>query len=507
MARGSSATTAFLLLVGIASCRSGPPVPASREGPRLVLGQVTSAVTLDPHGHDHGPTSVTLGHFYESLVTFGAEMDLRPALAERWENPTDTTWRLHLRRGVVFHDGRPFGAEDVATSLRRALAPASHIRHFVRAIAEIHVVNEATVELTTRTPAPVLLNNLVFVPIVPRDTGVETITRPVGTGPYRFVGGAPRATIEGARFERYWGVRPAFERVAVVPLPDPRERAGAVEQGRADVVSQYPTEHWNGGRGSSRERLVSRRGLMTVMLGFSLRPGTPMADIRVRRAIAAAVDRDALVRDSMLGLGAPLDQMVPPSVAGHSSGLEPLRRRVADARRLLAEAGYPQGFEAPLSVADVHEDLARGVVSQLGEVGVRLKLIVVPQNEFYDRWAGEETELTVFGWQASTGDASGSFDPLLHSPGQGYGRFNHFAYSNPALDDLIELSDRIQAPKERGEILARAARLTRDDVPVLPLVVRDDLYAVGTGLDWSPRLDRRVRAFDVKPRASRGASP
>jgi peptide/nickel transport system substrate-binding protein len=157
-------------------------------------------------------------------------------------------------------------------------------------------------------------------------------------------------------------------------------------------------------------------------------------------------------------------------------------------------------------VADVHEDLARGIVAQLAEVGVRLKLKVVPQNEFYDRWAAEEEELTVFGWQAATGDASGSFDPLLHSPGQGYGRFNRFAYANPALDSLIELSERIQDPKERGDVLARAARLARDDLPVLPLVVRDDLYAARPDLVWSPRLDRRVRAFDVTPRKRGSAS-
>jgi peptide/nickel transport system substrate-binding protein len=504
MSRASSAVAAFLLPIGITSCRSAP---SPREGSQLVLGQVTSAVTLDPHGQDHGPTSVTLGHFYESLVTFGADNDLRPRLAERWENPTDTTWRFHLRRGVVFHDGRPFGAEDVAASLRRALAPASHIRHFVRAIAEIHVVDDTTLDLTTRTPSPVLLNKLVFVPIVPRDAGVEPITRPVGTGPYRFVGGEPGGPIEGARFNRYWGDRPAFERVVILPLPDPQERARAVDAGRADVVSQYPTERWNGGLGSARVRLISRRGLMTVMLGFSLRPGTPMADIRVRRAVAAAVDRETLVRDAMQGLGAPLDQMVPPSVVGHASGLEPLPRGRAEALRLLREAGLREGFEAPLYVADLHEDLARGIITQLGEVGVRLKLKVVPQNEFYDRWTAADAELTVFGWQASTGDASGAFEPLLHSPGQGYGRFNRFAYANPALDSLIELSEQIQDPKGRGDVLARAAGLARDDLPVLPLAVLDDLYAVRPGLDWSPRLDRRVCAFDVKPRPPGPASP
>jgi peptide/nickel transport system substrate-binding protein len=489
-------TAIVLVAVGVASCRRPAPAPGTFE---ITLGQATSAATFDPHGRDLSQTSITLSHFYEPLVAFGSEMELKASLAERWENPSETLWRFHLRHGVVFHDGRPFGAEDVVASLKRASGPQSQLRHYVQAIADVRVVDDATVEVVTKGPAPVLLNNLVFVPIVPRGTGPEEIVRPVGTGPYRFVKGEPGGVVVGERFERHWGVPPAFERVTILPLPDPQERAEAVASGRADIVSQYPSRSWGDGRAPPSMRFVSRRGLSETMLGFSLRRGKPFADPRLRRAVALAVDREALVRDALEGRGAPVDQVVPPSVVGYSGSLG---SRLLDrdlARRLVAEAGFPSGIEVPLLASDANADIAEALAAQLAGIGIRLKLDLLPQSGFYERWVADEVPLSVFGWAAATGDASDTFEALLHSPGEGRGRFNRFGYSNPKVDSLIEMSDQEQRPKDRQDLLARVAQAVHDDLPVVPLALSDDLYAIRQGLEFHPRLDRRVRAFEVRP--------
>lgn len=485
-----------VVAVGFASCRRPAPAPEARE---ITLGQTTSAATFDPHGRDLSQTSITLSHFYEPLVAFGSEMELKASLAERWENPSETLWRFHLRRGVVFHDGRPFGAEDVAASLKRALGPTSQLRHYVQAIADVHVVDDATVEVVTKGPAPVLLNNLVFVPIVPRGTGPEEIGRPVGTGPYRFVNGKPGGVIVGERFEGHWGVAPAFERVTILPLPDPQERAEAVASGRADIVSQYPSRSWGDGRAPPTVRLVSRRGLSETMLGFSLRRGMALSDPRLRRAVLLGLDRDALVRDALEGRGAAVDQIVPPSVVGYARNLSGSLVDRDRARRLVVEAGYASGIEVPLLASDANSDIAEAVAAQLTGIGIRLKLDLLPQSRFYERWVGDEVPMSVFGWAAATGDASGTFEALLHTPDDGHGRFNRFGYSNKTLDGLVEMSDQEQRPKERQEALARAAEAIRDDLPVVPLALVDDLYAIRQGLEFHPRLDRRVRAFEVRP--------
>lgn len=486
-----------VLSAGLAACRAQPESALPQR--HIVLGQLAVAVTLDPHGSDNAHTSMALSNFYESLVAFGTEMELKPLLAERWENPSDAVWRFHLKRGVVFHDGRPFGAQDAATSLRRALAPESHVHYYVEAIEEIRVVDDLTLELLTRHPEPVLLNKLVFIPIVPRGTGPEPITQPIGTGPYRFVSGRPGSALTGERFAKYWGAQPAFERVTIQPMPDPRERAMAVASGRADIVTQFPSQFWEDGQKQPGVRMVSRQGLSAVYLGFSLKPGSPFADRRLRLAVALALDRPSLVRDAMQNLGAPLEQMVPPSVAGYSNSLKPFPHDKNRAHALVKEARLPAGLEFNLSAADSNEDVARDVARQLEQLGLHPKVSILSQKEWYDHWTSADEPLSVFGWATTTGDASGCYEPLVHSPNSGLGRFNRWSYANPRLDRLIEQSAEALAPEERRDPLTMAAQIVQEDLPVLPLVMRYDLYAVRKDLEWKPRLDRRVRAFEFRP--------
>lgn len=493
------AVAAALLLPLAAACarrQQEPPATA-----RIVIGQPASAVTLDPHGSDQTNTASALSHFYEALVDFGPEMELRPQLAERWENPSDTLLRLHLRRGVLFHDGRPFTAEDAVFSLEHARRPESHVAYQLRAVSAVRATDPLSVEIETSRPVSALLNRLVFVRMLPRQTYPGPIAHPLGTGPYAFAAGAPGATLVGRRFENYWGERPAFDEVRVLPLPESGERAAAVASGRADVVAQFPSESWKQGAGPGA-RLVSRRGLAVVFLGLSQKRGGPFADPRVRTAIALAVDREAIVREAMDGLGAPLDQVVPPWVAGYSSALPRAPVDREKARALLVDAGLPRGLEAPLVVQDIHADVGQALARQLAEIGVRFAIATLPQREFYDRWSAEELPASLFGWAAATGDALAAFEPLLHSPAGGLGRFNRFSYANAGLDALIEACDAASSLSERSVQTEEAARQVRADWPIVPLVLRNDLYAVRDGLEFRPRLDRRLRAMDLKPSAA-----
>lgn len=486
---------ALLTIVSLGVCCRSAPVP----GGEVVIAQITSAATLDPHRHDEVSTLSTLSHFYDTLVAFGPEMDIQPSLATRWENPSDTVWRFELRPGVVFHDGRPLGPPDVVASLKRAMTlPDSGVRHYLAAVSEVRAIDKETVEIVARHPAPVLLNKLAFVPIVPRDQGAAPITRPNGTGPYRFLSGSPEATIRGERFLRYWGPPPAFDRVTVLSLPDARQRAEAVPAGRAHLVARFPEEHWEWGRQQPSVRMTSREGLSVTLLAFSLRPRSPFADPRVRRAAALALDRDRLVERAG-GLAVPMDQVVPRGVFGYTPGLGPMRHDRAEAMRLLKEAGQSGGFETPFLLPDSQESLGRDVAAQLAAVGIRLHATVLPWGGFSERLSREENTVVLFGWAAVTGDASDALDALLHSPGGGYGSGNRFSYANSELDRLIETSGRTLDPRLRRKLLGQAMAIVREDLPVVPLLARFQLYAVARDLDWTPRLDRRAVAQDVRP--------
>lgn len=470
----------------------------SRE---VVLGQLTSAVELDPHLHDEESTHSALSHFYERLVAFGPELELRPELAESWKNPSDTEWRFTLREGVLFHDGTPLEAEDVVASLLRARSlPGSKVVHYVQDVVRVTAVSRQVVEVVTSAPSPLLLNRLAFVAIVPRAAVRGPIRHPVGTGPYRFVSGTPGGVLEGAAFDGYRGGPPAYGRVRIVPLPDARARARAVEDGTADVVSRFPFEFAASARTRPGVRLVSRLGLGVSFLGFSLRPGRPWADPRVREAFALAIDRSRIVDPVEAGFTIPAEQFVPSAVFGHAPPARPWRHDTALARVLLAKAGHPAGLDATIVLAEPQAGLGARLAELLAEAGMRVRLETLPWEEYYARWSRHELDLFVFAYTAGTGDASDLLDSVFHSPTASRGTQNAPGYANPAFDALVDEAGRLLDPLRRRDLMVAALGRLREDLPAIPLVVRSHLYAVSERVEWAPRADRRVRAQDMKPR-------
>jgi peptide/nickel transport system substrate-binding protein len=468
---------------------------------QLVLGQPTSALSLDPHLHDEESTYSTLEHFYERLVAFGPDMELVPELALTWQNPSDTLWRIRLRRGIVFHDGRPFGAEDVAATLRRARSlPGSRVAYYLESVADVRAVDEETVEIVTARPSPVLLNKLAFIAIVPRDTPLTPLARPVGTGPYRFLSGSAGQAIDAERFERYWGPAPAWRRVRFLSFPDARGRGEAISLRAADVVSRFPYHLADSAARDPSIRLVSTPGLGVTILGFSTSPPGPFADLRVRRAFAAAIDRSTLLPDAERKYSTPIDQFVPAGVFGHIPGRPSAPTDAAQARRVLAEAGFPPPRELRLTYADTHADVGRALVSQLGAAGIELVPEPLSQAEFFARFSTDPPLLFLMSWAAGTGDGSDVLEALFHSPGGGLGTANRFGYSRPELDALVARAARTLDPAARRDALWAAFRLVDEDVPAIPLLLRASLYAVRAELDWTQRRNRRMRAVDLVPR-------
>lgn len=492
---GSLAVT--FLAVG---CRRAPET----EPRTVVIGQVTSATGLDPHLHDEESTHSALSHFYERLVAFGPDLGIRPELAVKWTNPSDTVWRFTLREGVLFHDGTPLAAEDVVLSLRRATGlPGSQVVHYLQNVASVTAVSAREVEVVTSSPSPILLNKLAFVAIVPRSTGDQTISRPVGTGPYRFVSGAPREGLEGEVFDRYWGPRPAFARVRVVPLPDARSRAHAIVEGRADVVSRFPFEFTSWTRTRKGVTLVSRIGLGVAFLGFSLREGSPYADRRVREAFALAIDRSRMIDASESEYTVNAEQFVPGAVFGYAPPSRPWRHDLARARSLLAEAGHPGGMDATLVLPDTQATLGARLGALLGEAGIRVRVEALPWDDYYARWLRQDLGLCGFAYTAGTGDASDLLDAVFHSPSGSLGTVNTSGYSSAAFDGLVDEAGRVLDPYRRQKLMSEALAILREDLPAIPLVVRSNLYAVSDGIAWTARQDRRVRAQDMRPRAAR----
>ena len=482
------------LLAG--GCRRAPELQ-----PRtVVIGQVTSASGLDPHLHDEESTHSALSHFYERLVAFGPDLDIRPELAVQWTNPSDTVWRFTLRDGVLFHDGTLLTAADVVASLRRAeRLPGSQVIHYLRNVTSVTALSNREIEVVTSSPSPLLLNKLAFVAIVPRSAPYHAISHPMGTGPYRFVSGAPRQALEGEVFGRYWGPRPAFARFRVVPLPDARSRAYAILERRADVVSRFPFEFTSWARGQQGMTLASRVGLGVAFLGFSLREGSAYRDRRVREAFALAIDRARTIDPSEGTYTVNAEQFVPGAVFGYSPPSLPWVHDLARARTLLAEAGHRRGMDATLVLPDTQASLGVRLGGLLGEAGVRVRVETLPWDDYYARWLRGELDLFGFAYTAGTGDASDLLDAIFHTPSVSSGSLNTSGYSSPAFDQLVDHAGRLLDPYERRRLMTEALAILREDLPAIPLVVRSNLYAVSDQITWTARQDRRVRAQDMRP--------
>jgi peptide/nickel transport system substrate-binding protein len=489
---------ALALAAGLACAPppAGPPPP-------LRIGLHSGPVTLDPHLHDEAVTRSILGHLYETLVGFDADMGLVPVLALRWENPNDLTWRFHLRPGVRFHDGRDLTAADVVASLERARRiPGSRSSGYLVAVREVRELDPATIEIVTLRPYPILLNKLAFVAVVPADAPVP-ITAPIGTAPYRLVHAEPGQGLLLAGFPLHWAGTPAIDRVELRFLASSAARVDALLAGELDVVHEIAASDVP--RLAGPVRLEARQGLLVLYLhGRADRP--PFADVRVRRAVSLALDREQLVAEMLHGQGTPAGQMLTRQVFGFDPGLPPIARDLAAARQLLADAGYPQGLDLELEMRAGRD--AGAVVRQLAEAGIRARVIERPWTEMYPRLASGEVTFYLGGWACSSGDASDLFDSMLHrpDPAGGYGDSNFSGFHDPVLDGLIEASGATLDMASRQRVLRQALRLTAEQLPVIPLAVPHALYGVRREVAWSPRLDSRVYAFEMRRHEPAAAS-
>ena len=454
--------------------------------------------TLDPHLQSEVIAQSVLGNVYESLVAFGPDMGIEPQLAETWSNPSDLEWRFRLREGVTFHDGQPLRVEDVLASIDRVQRhPKSRQAGSLVAVVSARRVDERTVELTTDRPYPILLNRLAFVSIVPSDVPAE-ITEPIGTGPYRFVGReAGHVTLEA--LSDHWGVTGAPRQVEYHFVAGGVERSRGVLHGVYDLIDDVPLDMVPAIEAHNDVRLEAISSLLVVYL--QLDPSTPpFDDIRVRRALSLAIDREALVQELHGAFAVPSGQMVSRNVFGYAPKLEPPTRDLETARALLAEAGHGDGLELHLELREGRDD-APVLARQLAEVGIELHVTERPWGEMYPRLTQMNVPFYLGGWVNTSGDAGDVLDRKLHSrqPERGYGDANYADFENEELDRLIEESNTVLSLDKRQRLLQDALALANEDLIYIPLYSRFEVYGIKTGLAWRARQDGRVYASEVRP--------
>ena len=482
---------ALLLLTGCGA------EPGNQEPLRIAL--YNDPLTLDPHRRNELLTFAVLRNLYEALTEFDAGAKVGPGLAESWENPSDLRWVFRLRHGVRFHDGRELTAEDVRFSFERARThPESNVGSYLVAIDHVTVVDRYTIEVTTTRPYPILLNKLAFVLIVPKGSP-EDIDAPVGTGPYRLETYAPGKRLVLVSFSDYWGGAPTEPRVEFLPEPDLAARLALLTNGQVDILQEPGPENLERIRKAPGCRVLAQDSLGAIfVLLRSDRP--PFSDARVRQAIDLALDRRALVDKVLHGEGTPLGQMVSQNVFGYAAGLDPPATDLASARRLLAEAGFPDGLDLELNYRPGRGEEAAGVRDQLAAAGMRVHLLEVPWSDLFKRLLAGDVGFYLGGWFCLSADASDLFDATVHTrdTARGYGASNFNRYSNPALDRLIEESSRNLDLLDRRRSLESCQRMLMNDLNFIPLYSPSVIFGVRKDIDWNLRRDGLILAKSIR---------
>ncbi|WP_372621834.1 ABC transporter substrate-binding protein [Falsiroseomonas sp.] len=523
--RAAAAPVALCLPLWLAA-----PAPAA-PAELLRIGVAVETSGIDPHLSASQPNAQALRHVFEPLVAMDAAQRPVPGLAVSWEldRVDPRRWVFRLRPGVRFHDGQPFGAEDVAASLRRAMDPPGGVggyASYLRQVVGFTVLDEHTLELRTAAPHPALPFDLTAPMIVSRHAAAappdafSSGQRAAGTGPYRFAGWRRGTELLFERNPAWWGEKPAWARVQMLPRSQDGARVAALLAGEVDLIDQVPTTALETIRGRPDLRLsqaVTSRLIflaldamrpvtpfMTDSAGRPLQPN-PLRDPLVRRALSLALDRGAIVSQVMGGMALPAGQLLPPGMIGTDPSLLPDPHDPAEARRLLRQAGVPEGARLVLHGPNDRylndEKVLVAVAGMLRRVGLAAEPVVAPFSVFRARQRRHDASMTLNSWGTETGDASLALRALLGAPGRptGWGQVNFLGYANEAFESALATAMREADEPARLAALARATGIAMADRGVLPLYFQHAVWASNRGVDYRPRRDEYTLAISAHP--------
>jgi len=513
----SGTCLAALLLAALA-------LPAAAQEARIAIQTETSSI--DPHFAVVGANHAMAAHIFDPLVASDRGLRPVPGLTQ-FSNPEPDLWEFRIRPDARFHDGSPVTAEDVRFSLERMPrvpnSPAPQIR-LAGSLAAIEVVDERTIRLRSRGPDPSVPLNGMTAWIVSVRIAAQATTADfnagratVGSGPFRFVEWRPGEATRLRRSDTYWGPRPEFETVSIRPVANDAARLAALLAGDADIIDAVPPGEVArlGARGDVG--ITASPSSRFIYIGFdqgnavtpfvTAKDGRPLAanplrDPRVRRALSIAVNRAQIVERIISGSARAAGQIAVEGQVGYDPDLGPPGFDAAAARRLLAEAGFPDGFRITLHSPNnryVEDDKTAQAVAQFwARIGLDARVEVMPSNVFFTRAGRREFSAFLIGFGHTTGDAWLGMSQVLMSydAPRGIGGLNRGRYASAAFDAVMEEARNVMAPAPRDALLRRAQRIAfEQDTAIMPLHVPNNVWAHRATLTYEGGLEENTLAF------------
>jgi peptide/nickel transport system substrate-binding protein len=472
--------------------------------------------SMDPHSLNESLQLSSTGNIYEPLVLRDKNLAMVPGLATSWTQTSPTVWRFELRRGVQFHDGTPFTADDVLFTFKRAASDGSDMKSYTSPIKEVRKVGTHTVDIETTSPFPILPDTLTFlymmsqkwceenkaVTPVDRRKGIENTAsfRANGTGPYRLRERQPSQRTVFVRNLNYWGkVEGNVDEVVFTPIANDATRVAAMLSGEIDLMEPVPLQDVDRLKATPNLKVVQGPELRTIFLGMdqkrdellfsSVKGKNPFKDVRVRRAFYQAIDIEAIRTRVMRGAATPTALMVAPGIKGFVPELNKRLPHDPDAaKKLLADAGYPNGFEVGMNCPNdryVNDSaICQAVAANLARIGVKVNLVAESKATYFPKILTRNTSFYLLGWTPGTYDSHNPLTSLMATPtDKGQGQFNLGAYSNPKVDELTLKVQTETDQAKRNAMIKEAFEIHAADVGHIPLHQQALAWAMKKDID------------------------
>ncbi len=490
--RKITATALFVALSAAGLLASAQTVRIANQGDSL---------SMDPHSLNESLQLSVTGNVYEPLVGRNKDLSLAPALAASWKQTAPTVWRFELRKGVQFHDGSPFTADDVLFSLARTQVEGSDMKSYTNDFKEVRKIDSHTVEIETKTPFPILPDVLSLVYImskkwcetnqatvpVDRRKGIENAAsfRANGTGPFRVRERQPNVRTVFTRNGSYWGkIEGNVTEVVFTPIGNDATRVAALLSGEVDVMEPVPVQDIDRVNSSANTRAITGPELRTIFLGMdqkrdellysNVKGKNPFKDKRVRQAFYQAIDIEGIKKTVMRGASNPSAQMIGPGVNGFQPDMKRLPYDVEAAKKLMAEAGYPNGFEVGMNCPNdryVNDGrICQTVAANLSRINVKVNLQAETKGTYFPKVLRRDTSFYMLGWTPATYDAHNALNAIMACvDDKGAGQFNLGAYCNPAVDELTKKVQAETDKTKRNAYIKEAFDVHAADIGHIPL--------------------------------------
>ncbi|HOX30724.1 MAG TPA: ABC transporter substrate-binding protein [Spirochaetales bacterium] len=495
----------------------------------LKVGLATEPASLDPQFSTTGATQQASQQLFDTIIGRDKNLQPEPSLALSWTQVDPLTWEIKLRPGVKFHDGKDFGSADVVYSVNRIPrlpeSPSSYKRN-VAAIKDCVAVDPLTVRFTLKSPSPQFPLDLSFIYVLPRDTPSDATVEDfnkgkyvVGTGPFKFVEWVRGDRLVLERNRGYWGRKPAFDKVIFRPITNDPSRVAALLAGDVDIIDQVSPVDQERLRKDARISVLSVPAATMMYIHMdsnrdatpfvrakdgSVLAKNPLKDPRVREALSLSINRAALVQRVLGGAAVPAGQFVPEGMVGWAPELKPDAYDPERAKKLLAEAGYPEGFSMTIHGPNDRylndEQVTQTIGQFFARIGIDIKVQALPYSVFSTAATNLEYSIFLMGFGNTTGDAARGMTAVLATfdKATGMGANNRGRYSNPAFDKLIQSAAAASDEKRREKDLQDAVRIAvGKDRGIIPLYFQTTTWAMRKGLTYVPRMDEMTLARDV----------